>query len=162
MFPFGGVVLDVVVVEHHVVNLLGVDELGCKRQREADRHLVVDGNGGLPNLWHLEVAVYTTDGLGHGALFGRDGGRSSEQVTYLVGVGDEAAFELVECGVGALDSTVRVVSGNGIVGVLLYHAGVGGHIGKEHQRQTASKQARSAAHLQALVAEDVPYKAYTG
>ena len=44
---------------------------------------------------------------------------------------------------------------------VLHHTRVGRHVGEEHQRQTSGKESRAAAHLQALVAEDVPSEADT-
>ena len=54
--------LNVVVLQHHIVDLLCVDELCCESEGEAYRHCIVGSDGSLPYLRHLEAWVDTCYG----------------------------------------------------------------------------------------------------
>ena len=49
--------LHVVVVKVNGIDVLGVGKLTRQCQGERYGHLIVDANGSLPYLWHLEVGV---------------------------------------------------------------------------------------------------------
>ena len=73
-----------------------------------------------------------------------------------VGIGHETACKLTHSE-PALGSVLAVD-----LCLVLYHTRVGGHVGEEHQGQTAGEEACAAAQLQCLVAQNIPVEAHTG
>ena len=83
------------------MNLLGEGKLGGERQRERHGNLSIDSDGGLPNLRHLEVVVYTSKVFGQRTLFRSDGGRSAKELTNLCYICNQTTLELVEHSIGS-------------------------------------------------------------
>ena len=172
--PLGpaGVALGVPVNDLRTVDGLVEGAFQGEGEREAHGDLVVDTQGCLPDLRHLEVGIHTVHGALQGALFrgnvhgvllGIDGVELFENIFRsggeLAAVG--ACGELVQAGVAGLDGAVAVILG-GKHGEVLEHGSVGRHVGHVHQRQTAGEEAGTAAHLQAAVAEHIPGEAHAG
>ena len=157
--PAGVVLRDVVVGEHHAVDGLVEDVLGADGQREGEREGVVDGEGALPHLRHLEVVVHAGDFARGGGRLRGDAGRILVRVDAVQDVEDRPAVgHEVAAGHHPAQDLGILHAGH----TALDDTGVGRHVGEEHQRDTAGEEAGAAADLQALVPEDVPGEAQTG
>ena len=153
-------ILDVPVLQAHVLEHVGVDDLGGEGEGEGDGELVVDGQRALPLLRHLEVFVDTHDGTGLHTVGRGDGGGSAEKLYHTVYIGDDAAGKLVKARVARGDNAVPIAGGG--AHEVLHHTRAGGHVGEEHEGQTAGEETGTAAHGERLVAEDIPVEAQTG
>ena len=86
-----------------------------------------------------------------------------------IGIGHETACKLTHvdvalaAGVGGVRTRIIIRSlGSGVeLCVHLHHTRVAGHVGEEHERQTASEQTGAAAETKRVVAEYIPSEAYT-
>ena len=143
------------------VDVLVEHTLDGDGEREGGRERVVHGQGGLPDLRHLELRI-------HGGKLGRnlailrgDLLREAEAIpllAHLLAIDDQVAGELLEERVGVRDTIL--VGGGDDTGILV-HGGVGRHVREEHERNTAGEEAGTAADLQALVAQHIPGEADT-
>ena len=121
------------------------------------------------------MVVDSRDGARHGAVLGAHGLRESHleelllescDVGVAVGVGDEASGELAHDGahVGVFGADVSrqvgILGARAELCLILHEAAVGGHVGEEHEGQATAEEACATAHLEALVAEDIPCEAY--
>ena len=160
------------VADAHIVEHLVVDVFGGHREGERGGQLIVDGNGALPHLRHLEVGVDGRDGRGNRALASLDIGGEAHLDEFLAELGSavgeavaaEGAEHLVHAAVFLLDSSRQVVIlGRGTeLCLILHHTAVGGQVGEEHEGQTAREETRTTTHLERLVAKDVVVETYTG
>lgn len=147
--------LDVDVAQSHCVDMARVHELTGHGEGELHGYLPVYGEAALPHLRHMEIIFHTADlAAGHVLVFGKLRGQP-ESFYHLVHIGDHAAVELGKNRVGA---GIACAVAHGI----LNHAGIGGHIGEEYQRQTAGEDACTATEAEAAVLEGVPVEAYAG
>ena len=145
--------LYVPVGQAYSVDSLVVDCLCAYAEWEGGREGVVDCEGSLPYLRHLELRIHCRDGGWKGSVLRLDGGRVTELDELVV------EFLAVEDLAGEL-AHINLVALRTENGLILNHTGVGRHIGEEHERKTSGEETGTATELEALVTEHIPYETY--
>ena len=134
-------------------------------QREGCREIIVEGERGLPDLRQFELGIHGCDGGRNRAVF-RGNGHGITQGLQLLEQGvnrgptltvrHQAAGEFIH------GETVLLRITGVDFRTILDQAAIGGHVGEEHERETALEQAGTATDLQGLVAKHIPVESDTG
>ena len=130
--------LYIVVVLAYRIDILREHSFQCNCQRERNRQLVIQSQRRLPDLWHLEVRIYTHYRAWQHTFFRTDSSRKSQCRNHLVYVRYHITFQQFQAGITTGYNTILISGGNAYQ--ILNHTRVGRHICKEHQRNTPGEE----------------------